>query len=345
MLERPELSQVDPAVRSYVEALEAEVARLRGASTDSAESSPTWSEPPTTLQVITFSLTGRAKRTPRHLYSRQKRGGMGVFDLETTVEDPPRWLAFADEKETLLLLTNQGRAFRLPVETIPERPGRGRGELVLPPLLPEEVVVAGVPADRGAYLTLLSERGWVRQIHRQYLNERMLPGMRFHKMSEGGYIVAAAWTSGANDLLIITQEGAGIRFAERLIPTSGCLGIRLSATDKAAAVVGVTEESAVAVLGADGKGSVRLMAGFRDNKAPGAGGKAVFTTERVVGAAVVLPGDDIFVISRLSKMIRFAADEIPAKAGVVQGVQCMSLRADEVVALRVTPAATGVAGS
>ena len=45
------------------------------------------------------------------------------------------------------------------------------------------------------------------------------------------------------------------------------------------------------------------------------------------------PGaNDLFVISWNSKIIRFQADEIPPKKGVVQGVNCISLRADEVTA-------------
>jgi DNA gyrase subunit A len=61
-------------------------------------------------------------------------------------------------------------------------------------------------------------------------------------------------------------------------------------------------------------------------------------TDQLVGAAAVAPGDELFIISRLGKLIRFAADEIPAKEGVVQGVACMALRADEATAVTVVPA-------
>ena len=58
------------------------------------------------------------------------------------------------------------------------------------------------------------------------------------------------------------------------------------------------------------------------------------------GRALCVPagaGDDLFAISSLSKIIRFAADEVPPKTGVVQGVNCISLRADEAVAVCVSP--------
>ena len=45
---------------------------------------------------------------------------------------------------------------------------------------------------------------------------------------------------------------------------------------------------------------------------------------------------DLFIISRLGKIIRFQVDEVPAKEGVVQGVNCMELRSDETVAVAVT---------
>jgi DNA gyrase subunit A len=78
------------------------------------------------------------------------------------------------------------------------------------------------------------------------------------------------------------------------------------------------------------------MSGFRANKSPGAGGKIAIKTDHLVGAATITDADDVFVVSRLSKVIRFPATEVPPKEGVVQGVNCMSLRADETVALAVT---------
>jgi DNA gyrase subunit A len=78
------------------------------------------------------------------------------------------------------------------------------------------------------------------------------------------------------------------------------------------------------------------MSGFAANKAPGSGGKVAFKAEKLVTAVTVHEDSDVFIISKLSKMIRFPADEIPIKEGVVQGVNCMSLRADEVTAVTVT---------
>ena len=92
-------------------------------------------------------------------------------------------------------------------------------------------------------------------------------------------------------------------------------------------------DSGVFIVGADGKGTIRLMTGFTPNKSPGGGGKIAMKTERVVGAASVDGADDIFLISQLGKIIRFQANEVPGTEGVVQGVNCMALRADEVTGM------------
>ena len=98
------------------------------------------------------------------------------------------------------------------------------------------------------------------------------------------------------------------------------------------AITAVSEQSGVFLLSHDGKGTVRHMSGFRLNKAPGAGGKVAMKTEKLIGA-VTVADDDLFIISQLGKLIRFKAGEVPVKTGVVQGVNCMSLRNDEATAV------------
>ena len=78
------------------------------------------------------------------------------------------------------------------------------------------------------------------------------------------------------------------------------------------------------------------MAGFSQNKAPGSGGKQAMKADRLVGASAIGAEDDIFIVSRLGKIIRFRADEVPPKEGVVQGVACMALRGDETAAVAVS---------
>ncbi|MEJ2748835.1 MAG: DNA gyrase C-terminal beta-propeller domain-containing protein, partial [Anaerolineae bacterium] len=340
-MERPDLSQMPPEVRAYIEALESQLAQLTAAPTRPLPTATPVepSEPPTTINVVTISRDGMIKRTPRHLYGRQRRGGMGVFDLETAEPDAPSLLAVADESETLLLFSNYGRACRLSLEKLNESPVRARGQ-ALADLLQFQVherIVAALPANQDKYVALVSERGWVRRVRDGYLGPNMLQGMSFHNVKEGGYLVGACWTPGDGDLFIATQQGKAIRFMESQVPTRGVLGLRTQVDDVVVAVTSVSSDSGVFLVGDDGKGTIRLMTGFNANKAPVAGGKVAMKTDNLVGALAMDERDDILLLSRLGKIIRFQAEEVPPKEGVVQGVNCMALRADEVTAVTIAP--------
>ncbi len=338
MMERPDLSTVAPEVLAYITALEAQLEARRMHEEDGRSEAPFEpSEPPTTVNLITVSGAGIAKRTPRHLYGRQRRGGMGVFDLDAPEGDAPAFLTLADAGAGLIVLTNQGRAFRTTVADIVEHEVRSRGEPLATrfPMRAEERLAVITPdaGSGGAFLVLVTERGHVRRIARQYLGAGLQAGTVLADPREGGAPAAACWSSGNDELILITRSGQAIRFAERLVPVRGCLGLRVDPGDRVVGVAATAAEGGVFILGQDGKGTVRLLAGFAANKAPGAGGKVAMKADAIVGITAVNEYSDIFAISRLGKIIRFAVNEVPAKEGVVQGVNCMNLRADECVAL------------
>ncbi len=371
---RPDLSQADPSVIAYIEYLEAELERLEVAATPLPESTKVRvrergvgrtehmregtlvreavpsefsepsepAEPPTTCSLLTISAAGVAKRTPRHLYPRQRRGGMGIFDLDTPAGDPPAFLTVADESDHLVMITTQGRGFRVALTDLPVSPVRARGISLAQKFnfLPDERLGVVFPATGGQYLLLVTQRGQVRRIRHHYFGDSFLPGTLLYDIKEGGAPAATCWSRGDGEIFIVTRQGLGIRFAERLVPVRGCLGIRVDPGDAVAGVAALSADGEIFVLGSEGKGTLRQMATFAANKAPGSGGKAVLKAERVVGVAAVTNQDDIFVVSRLGKIIRFSAADVPPKEGPVQGVNCMALRADESMALTVaTPAA------
>lgn len=344
-LERPDLSGVDGLLVDYITALEAEIVRLQASLEEPAPSADSQepSEPPTTQNIITMTVDGMAKRTPRHLYFRQRRGGMGVFGIEVAPDDRPEFLAQADETGALILVSNQARAFRLPVAQIVEGPVHSRGRSILEylALRDGEKIVALFGDSGGAHVVLVSQRGQVRRIAARYFGQTFQSGTVLYDASNGDAPAAACWTSGTDDLFIATRSGRAIRFSERQVPVRGCLGMRIVPSDEAVGVAAAGPDDGVFLLTGDGKGTIRLMSGFNANKSPGAGGKVAIRSEDLVGVVgmrlspeAVVPGDtDLFVVSELGKLIRFSASEVPPKEGVVQGVNCMNLRKDECVAL------------
>ncbi|MEM7029381.1 MAG: DNA gyrase C-terminal beta-propeller domain-containing protein [Chloroflexota bacterium] len=340
-MERPDLSQTTPDIRAYIEYLETELARAskKPVSNKQATVSATPplepSEPPTTINLITLSKAGFIKRTPRHLYPRQRRAGMGIFDLEIQEEDTPFQLALADQNESVIVVTSLARAFRLAVDSFAEAPVRAKGIALetLLPLEPEETATILLSCQDTGQLSIVSQRGQVRQFRAHYFSEAMNPGLSLWEIRDFGSPLAACWSSGSDDLFVATQKGKAIRFAESKIPVRGCQAIRLDSEDQIVGVTAVQSDSGVFLLNAEGKGTIRLMDGFSANKAPGSGGKVAMKTDHLIDIQTIRADMDLFVISSLSKIIRFQAEEVPATPGVVQGVHCMALRADQVVAL------------
>ncbi len=295
---------------------------------------PLPSERETSYNIISVTQEGKGKRTLRHLYARQHRGGMGVFGIDLTGDDAPNFLAGAEGNQSLLFFTSRARVFRQPVTILPEEPVNGRGSLIIERLglKSDERLVAILPEQAKGYVALVTEKGRVRCLRHHLFGEHMRPGTAMFNYNEVGSLAAVCWTDGDADLFILTQEGIAIRFSEKSISPQGDQGIRLSADDRVVSITPVYDESGVFMVSADGRGTIRQMSGFAANKTPGGSGKIAMKSSRVIGGVVVEVNDDLFVISKLGKIVRFPSDEVPVTEGVVQGVNCMGLRGDEVVA-------------
>ena len=346
-MQRPDLSNIDPAVVAYIDYLEKKAglresrSMARASADTDVELAPERAgealpaEHETNVNVITASFEGQAKRTLRHLYTRQHRGGMGVFGMDIDAPDMPVLLASAEESQNLLFFTNRARVFRQPMSVIPSTQVFDRGAFAISRLTLEsdEHLVAILPEQARGYVAIASEGGRVRVLRHHLFGEHMRPGTELYKYNEFGPLASVCWTPGDAELFVVTQQGMGIRFAEKALNPQGDNGIRLSAGDRVVAVTPVYSDSGVFILGADGRGTVRQMSGFAANKTPGGSGKIAFKSFKVAGAVTVEVNDDIFIISRLGKVIRFPSDEVPPTEGVVQGVNCMGLRGDEAVAI------------
>jgi DNA gyrase/topoisomerase IV subunit A len=351
-MEKPDLTGVAPDVAAYIEYLEKELGHSRTRSGAAARSERgaededlslpplEATEPATTFQIVTLSRGGLIKRSARHLYERQRRGGMGIFDIDLPDHDAPFALCHADESDTLVLITNKARAFRLRMNEITPVPVRSKGQSIqsLVRLQDGEYPAALLPTSHGVTLVLVSEKGYARALPAHMVGMGMTPGVSLYRYAEFGPVAGACWSGGKGDLLLATRNGLGIRFPEKALALPGGLGIRLENGDAAVGVAAVQppDGERILLVGSDGRGTLRLMEGFGANKSPGGGGKIAFKSDKVIGALAVTPESDVFIISRLGKMIRFKASEIPPKEGVVQGVNCMSLRGDECVTMVVT---------
>jgi DNA gyrase subunit A len=355
-MERPDLTNADPQIIAYIEQLEARLKlaqpaqRVRDVRSREVEKledlpirpdePPQPAESPTSINILTASRLGYAKRTHRHIYNRQHRGGMGIFDLDVPPDDDqPMSLASVDDSQNLLIFTSRARVFRHSLKRLPDNPIRSKGEYLFDRISLEsgETLVAVLPERSTGYIALVSATGRLRCLRHHLFGEHMKPGTAMYPYKDYGELASVCWTNGDGELLVVSQHGNGIRFSEKLIPPQGDWALKLSGDDQVAAVAPVYEDSLVFVVGADGKGTLRSMETFLANKSMGGSGKQLFKSNRVAGLATVSLNDDVFIISQLGKIIRFRCDEVPISDGVVHGVICMTLRGDEVSAVIPAP--------
>jgi DNA gyrase subunit A len=347
-MQRPNLDNVDPAIVAYIEFLESKLqaytSRKNIIQAEEAEarlSEPALpAEPPTTINIVTVSQESIAKRTARHLYPRQHRGGMGIYDLDVPSPDYPAFVSGLDESENALIFTNQAKVYRLPASRIQEGEVRSKGGPLFDrdriAMESSEHAVTILPERSSGYVAMVSAQGKVRCLRHHLFGEHMRPGTVFFNVKETGPLVAACWSEGDHDLFVLTEKGIAIRFNEKLLNPQGDWGIKLAAGDRVVAITPVYQDSLVFMVGADGKGTIREMEGFAANKSVGGSGKIALKNEHVVSAVTVTPNDDLFLITRLGKIIRFKADEVPSTDAVVQGVICVNMRNDEVVSATVS---------
>ena len=81
--------------------------------------------------VLVFTSGGYVKRTDPSEYKTQKRGGVGVVDLETKEEDFVTQLLTADTHSDLLFFTNMGKAYQIKMYELPEGRRATKGKSIM----------------------------------------------------------------------------------------------------------------------------------------------------------------------------------------------------------------------
>ena len=292
--------------------------------------------------VISVSRDGYIKSVPLDTYRRQGRGGRGVRGAALKEGDIVEHLITTTAHAYLLLFSNTGRVYRVKAHEIPKRDRTARGTAVVN-------VVAMKPGDRVAavidtrdyetyrYLLIATKNGMVKKtLFREYDSSRR-EGIIALKLREGDEVVRVRPTSGTDDVLLISKQGKAIRFKEELVrpmgrTATGVIGIRLKGEGDEVVSCDVVGKK-------DNKGELLIITEFgrgKRTKLPdfprkGRGGQGVIAAKLtkqgglVVGANVVQPDDEIFVISDDGVVIRMAVKSISRQGRPATGVRVMNV--------------------
>jgi DNA gyrase subunit A len=300
--------------------------------------------------VVTVTHGGYVKRNPKTLYRAQRRGGRGITGAATHEEDFVAQLFVASTHDTLLMLTNKGRAYSKKIWEVPQagRTAKGKAFVNLIPLQEGERVVALLPVrefSEGAFVVMATRTGYIKKTSLDAFANIRSSGIIALSIPEDDDLVAVRITEGAADILIGTRNGWAIRFREENVrpmgrTARGVRGIRLRDGDADKdQVVGMSiiprEEPATLLTVCErGYGKRTPTSDYPTKNRGGKGVITIKTTERngkVVSLRLVSDDDDLMLITDGGKLIRMPVDGIPTIGRNTQGVRLIRLETDEKV--------------
>ncbi len=304
--------------------------------------------------IVTLTHNGLIKRTNVSSYRAQRRGGKGVIGMATREAEKPEDADFierlftASTHDYLMFFTNLGRVYVERVHEIPDmgRAAKGRSIANLLELRPEEKVqtVVRVNAKYGANkedqtwqqtneLFFVTRQGTTKRTALSDFQNVRKGGIIAITLEPGDDLVEVKLTSGQNEIVLITQEGMSIRFAEDQVRSmgrnaAGVKGIELEKSDAVVACALVEKDATLLVAGENGIGK---RTDFEEYRLQSRGGKGIITmktgdkTGRVVGALTVRDTDEIMLITNGGQMVRTPVKDIREAGRNTMGVKLINL--------------------
>lgn len=292
--------------------------------------------------VITLSRRGYIKRTKIDNYQQQKRGGKGIAGVLTGNDDFVQSFFTTSNHQSLLLFTNFGRMFLLPVHKVPEggRTARGAHIANLLPLDKEEFIATSMTLREFAsnrYFLFVTKKGMVKKsLVDLYKNCRSTGLIAVTLRSEDELLVVKEILSDA-EIVLATKNGLSIRFRAHDIRSmgrsaSGVRGIALRGGDEVTACVifSGNDRTEMLAISANGYGK---RTSFEHYPLRNRGGLGVINmkvtpkTGPVIGAAMVKEDDDLLLLTSANKIIRLGIKDINTVGRATQGV--MLVRMDD----------------
>ncbi len=296
--------------------------------------------------VLVLTKGGYVKRTNPDEYRKQKRGGVGVVDLDTKEEDFISHLVFASTHNDLLFFTDKGKAYQIKMYDIPEgkRATRGKSVMNFLSLSDGEKITSILPMPKnrkeaeGLSLMMVTKGGTGKKSSASHFKDVRRSGLIAITLDAGDELMAVSFVSKGEEVMIATKEGQSIHFEESDVREMGrnAAGVRVIKLDKGDEVISAdvvskdAKNPALFVMGANGYGKKTDLSEYKVQNRGGSGILTMNVTAKTgpLMAAKVVTDDDeeIVAMSKKSQVIRVDIKEIPALSRATQGVRVMKLR-------------------
>jgi DNA gyrase subunit A len=287
--------------------------------------------------VVTLSHAGYAKSQPLSDYRAQRRGGRGKSATDIREEDFIDKLFIASTHDTILCFSSRGKVYWLKVYELPQagRGARGKPIVNLLPLEAGERINAILPIrefSEDHYIFMATAQGTVKKTSLPEFSRPRASGIIGLGLNEDDYLVNVAITDGSRDIMLFTDAGKVIRFAEKDVrpmgrTACGVRGIRLGSGQRVISMI-IASDCPVLTATANGYGKRTLADDYPVYGRGGQGVIAIQVNERngpVVGAVPADDADEVMLISNGGVLVRTRVNEISIMGRNTQGVRLISL--------------------
>ena len=301
---------------------------------------------PDTESVLVYTAGGYIKRTDPEEYRKQKRGGVGVVDLDTKEEDFITHLVTTSTHSDLLFFSDKGKAYQIKMYDIPEgkRATKGKSIMNFLSLQNDEKITSILPMPKeikkgsGLSLFLVTKDGTGKKVSAESFKDVRRSGIIAISLDAGDSLASAIFVEKNDDVVCVSSDGQSIRFEESDVREMGRTagGVRVMKIDKGEKVVGAdavkqgTNDVSMLVISSNGYGKKTHIKEFKTQGRGGSGVKAIKVTAKtggLISAKIVTEEtEELVAISKKSQVIRCELKEIPTLGRDTQGVRIMKLR-------------------
>ncbi|QID17385.1 DNA gyrase subunit A [Nitrogeniibacter mangrovi] len=289
--------------------------------------------------VVTLSHTGYFKRQPLTDYRSQRRGGRGKQATQMKEDDFIDRLFVANTHDTIMCFSNRGRAYWLKVYEVPEgtRNSRGKPIINLFPLQEGEKITAVLPVkefDEDHFVFMATSRGTVKKTPLSDFSNPRKAGIIAVGLDEDDYLIGVQITNGSYDVMLFSDAGKAVRFAETDVrpmgrTARGVRGMMLEPGQQVISMLVVADETWAVLTATEHGYGKRTPVGEYTRHGRGTKGMiAIQSSERngkLVGAVLVQPQHEIMLISTGGVLIRTKVEHIREMGRSTQGVTLISL--------------------
>jgi DNA gyrase subunit A len=300
--------------------------------------------------VVSLTTLGYIKRVPARYYRSQRRGGKGVRGMETKEEDALLDIFAANARDTLLFFSDKGKVYSEKTYRIPET-GRANRGIMIHSILnmdADEHITAILPVGKfeteSAYFVMVTREGRIKRVHLHEFEAVRPSGLIAIGLNPGDTLNWVKYTTGNQDVVLVTEQGQSIRFSEEDVrvmgrTAGGVNAIRLQDNDLIAGMDVIVPDfhTHILVVTKNGYGKRTPIDQYSVQGRFGLGARTLARNDRtgpIVSMRCINEDDGILLMSRSGVVLRTSLNQIRETSRSTQGVIVMDLAdGDELVGL------------